>query len=118
MNCEAVHDKFENHHPLNKNEIDFIAYIYNTNYISHSLPDLLYITLTYEILNFALIIPPATKLRGYYVYVPSVRLSVRLSVAPSAKRRHRSSIFIFGPISKIFHRFTLLVMNLIKFDFG
>ena len=69
---------------------------------------------------------PATKLRGYYVFVPSVRLSVRpsvrpsvrLSVTPSAKRRHRSSIFVFGPISKIFHRFTLLVMNLIKFDFG
>ena len=82
MNCEAVHDKFENHHPLNKNEIDFIAYIYNTNYISHSLPDLLYITLTYEILNFALIIPPATKLRGYYVFVPSVRPSDRSSPRP------------------------------------
>ena len=38
--------------------------------------------------------------------------------SPSAKRRHRSSIFIFGLISKIFHRFTLLVMNLIKFNFG
>ena len=50
-----------------------------------------------------------------------VRPSVRPSVYPSPCPQNNviALAFVFlGPISKIFHRFTLSAINLIKFDFG